>query len=160
MVDSGSRSGGVGINLSSLRPRGARVKKVNGTSSGPVVWAQLYSTATHDVIQQGGTRRGALMIMINDWHPDLIEFIEVKKDLSKINGANLSVCISDTFMEAVKENKEWELVFPDITDPEYDELWNGDLDKWRKSGKNVIVYNTVNACDIWAKICKAAWLSA
>lgn len=160
MVDIMSRSGGVGINLSSLRPRGARVKKVNGTSSGPVVWAQLYSTATHDVIQQGGTRRGALMIMINDWHPDLIEFIEVKKDLSKINGANLSVCISDTFMEAVKENKEWELVFPDITDPEYDELWNGDIDKWKKSGKKVIVYNTVNARDIWDKICNAAWLSA
>ena len=67
MVDIMSRSGGVGINLSSLRPRGARVRKVNGTSSGPVNWAELYSTATHDVIQQGGTRRGAHMLMLNDW---------------------------------------------------------------------------------------------
>jgi len=72
MVDIFSRSGGAGVNLSSLRPRGARVKKVNGTSSGPVNWAALYSTATHDVIQQGGTRRGALMLMLHDWHPDLI----------------------------------------------------------------------------------------
>src|SRR4030066_2182746 len=121
MVDIMSRSGGVGINLSSLRHRGARVKKVNGTSSGPVNWAELYSTATHDVIQQGGSRRGALMLMINDWHPDLIEFIEVKKDLSRINGANLSVCISDSFMKAVAEDGEWELVFPDIDYENYDE---------------------------------------
>ncbi|MCH7541531.1 adenosylcobalamin-dependent ribonucleoside-diphosphate reductase [Patescibacteria group bacterium] len=160
MVDIMSRSGGVGINLSSLRPRGARVKKVNGWSSGPVVWAELYSTATHDVIQQGGTRRGALMLMINDWHPDLLEFIEVKKDLSKINGANLSICISDAFMKAVKEGKNWQLVFPDITDPEYDEVWDGDIEKWKAVGKKVIVSKSVKAAEVWDKICQAAWNSA
>ena len=160
MVDIMSRSGGVGINLSSLRHRGARVKKVNGTSSGPVNWAELYSTATHDVIQQGGTRRGALMLMINDWHPDLIEFIEVKKDLSRINGANLSVCISDSFMKAVAEDKNWDLVFPDIDDPEYDNLWDGDLEKWKSLGKRVKVFNTVRAREVWDKICEAAWASA
>src|SRR3989344_1521245 len=160
MVDIMSRSGGVGINLSSLRPRGARVKKVNGWSSGPVVWAELYSTATHDVIQQGGTRRGAPMLMINDWHPDLIEFIEVKQDLTKINGANLSVCISDAFMKAVKEGKNWQLVFPDITDPDYDEVWDGDIEKWKAAGKKVKVYNSVKAAEVWDKICQAAWASA
>jgi ribonucleoside-diphosphate reductase alpha chain len=160
MVDIMSRSGGAGINLSSLRPRGSRVKKVNGWSSGPVVWAELYSTATHDVIQQGGTRRGALMLMINDWHPDLIEFIEVKKDLSKINGANLSVCISDDFMKAVKEGKEWELVFPDISDPDYDKHWDGDIDRWKALGKKVNVSDVVDARSVWDKICKAAWASA
>ncbi|OGY27665.1 MAG: ribonucleoside-diphosphate reductase, partial [Candidatus Woykebacteria bacterium RBG_19FT_COMBO_43_10] len=160
MVDIMSRSGGVGINLSSLRPRGSRVKKVNGWSSGPVVWAELYSTATHDVIQQGGTRRGALMLMINDWHPDLIEFIEVKQDLTKINGANLSVCISDAFMKAVKEGKNWQLVFPDITDPDYDEVWDGDIEKWKAAGKKVKVYKSVKAVEVWDKICQAAWASA
>ena len=160
MVDIMSRSGGVGINLSSLRPRGSRVKKVNGWSSGPVVWAELYSTATHDVIQQGGTRRGALMLMINDWHPDLIEFIEVKQDLTKINGANLSVCISDAFMKAVKEGKNWQLVFPDITDPDYDEVWDGDIERWKASGKKVKVYKSVKAAEVWDKICQAAWASA
>ena len=160
MVDIMSRSGGVGINLSSLRPRGARVKKVNGTSSGPVNWAALYSTATHDVIQQGGTRRGALMIMLYDWHPDIEEFIEVKKDLTRINGANLSICISDAFMEAVKKNKDWDLLFPDITDPEYDEKWDGDIEAWKSLGKKVNVYKTVKATEIWDKICNAAWRSA
>ncbi|MEX0621857.1 MAG: adenosylcobalamin-dependent ribonucleoside-diphosphate reductase [Candidatus Woykebacteria bacterium] len=160
MVDIMSRSGGVGINLSSLRPRGSRVKKVNGWSSGPVVWAELYSTATHDVIQQGGTRRGALMLMINDWHPDLLEFIEVKQDLTKINGANLSVCISDDFMKAVKEDKDWDLVFPDISDPQYDEVWDGDIEKWKAAGKKVKVYESVKAREVWDKICQAAWVSA
>ncbi len=160
MVDIMSRSGGVGINLSSLRPRGARVKKVNGTSSGPVNWAQLYSTATHDVIQQGGSRRGALMLMINDWHPDMEEFIEVKQDLTKINGANLSVCVTDEFMDAVKRNGDWDLYYPDITDPEYDKLWDGDIDKWKSSGKKVVIYRTVKAAHVWEKICKAAWASA
>lgn len=160
MVEIMSRSGGVGINLSSLRPRGARVQKVNGTSSGPVVWAQLYSTATHDVIQQGGSRRGALMLMINDWHPDVEEFITVKQDLSKINGANLSVCVSDAFMEAVKNDDNWDLVYPDIKDPDYDTKWDGDINEWKAMGKEVIVYKTVKAREVWNMICEAAWRSA
>src|SRR3989304_1781521 len=120
MVEIMARGGGVGINLSSLRPRGSRVKKVNGFSSGPCNWAELFSVATKDIIQQGGSRRGALMLMLWDWHPDVEEFITVKEDLSRINGANLSVCVSDSFMNAVKNNSDWDLVFPDTTDPDYD----------------------------------------
>ncbi|MDE2026080.1 MAG: adenosylcobalamin-dependent ribonucleoside-diphosphate reductase, partial [Patescibacteria group bacterium] len=160
LVEIQSRSGGVGLNLSSLRPRGARVQKVNGTSSGPVTWAGLFSYATHDVVQQGGTRRGATMLMLWDWHPDVEEFITVKEDLSKINGANLSVCVSDAFMEAVKQDKDWDLVFPDIADPEYDSKWDGEIDHWKALGKKVIVYKTVKAKDLWNLICTAAWRSA
>ncbi|HEV2340051.1 MAG TPA: adenosylcobalamin-dependent ribonucleoside-diphosphate reductase [Patescibacteria group bacterium] len=160
LVEIQSRSGGVGLNLSSLRPRGARVHKVNGTSSGPVTWAGLFSYATHDVVQQGGSRRGATMIMLWDWHPDVEEFITVKEDLSKINGANLSVCISDAFMEAVKNDKDWDLVYPDIDDPEYDEKWNGEIDEWRALGKKVKVHKTVQARYLWDLICTAAWRSA
>lgn len=159
-VEIQSRGGGVGVNLSSLRPSGAHVRKVNGTSSGPVNWASLYSTANHDVIQQGGSRRGALMLMLNDWHPDVINFIKVKEDLTKIPGANLSVCVSDKFMTAVKNNDDWELVFPDHADPDYDEVWDGDIDAWRQLGKPVKVYSTVKAAEIWDLICTAAWRSA
>lgn len=159
-VEIQARAGGVGINLSSLRPRGSRVKKVNGTSSGPVNWASLYSSANHDVIQQGGSRRGALMLMLADWHPDVLEFIKIKEDLSKIPGANLSVTVSDSFMEAVRKDADWDLVFPDLSDPEYDRVWNGDLDHWRKLGKEVIVYKTVKARQIWDEIAAAAWNSA
>lgn len=160
LVEIQSRSGGVGLNLSSLRPRGARVHKVNGTSSGPVTWAGLFSYATHDVVQQGGSRRGATMLMLWDWHPDIEEFITVKEDLSKINGANLSVCISDAFMEAVKSDADWDLVYPDITDSEYDEKWHGEIDEWRKLGKKIKVYKTVKARYLWDLICTAAWKSA
>lgn len=160
LVEIQSRSGGVGLNLSSLRPRGARVKKVNGTSSGPVTWAGLFSYATHDVVQQGGTRRGATMLMLWDWHPDVEEFITVKQDLSKINGANLSVCISDAFMEAVKNDADWDLVYPDLDDPKYDKYWNGEIDLWKKRGGKVKVYKTVKARYLWDLICTAAWRSA
>ncbi len=160
LVEIQSRSGGVGLNLSSLRPRGARVRKVNGTSSGPVTWAGLFSYATHDVVQQGGTRRGATMLMLWDWHPDIEEFITVKQDLSKINGANLSVCVSDAFMQAVKEDKDWDLMYPDIDDPLYEKKWDGDIIGWKALGGTVKVYKTVKAKELWNLICTAAWRSA
>ncbi len=135
MVDIMARGGGVGTNLSSLRPRGSYIKTVNGTSSGPISWAELYSVATKDVIQQGGSRRGALMLMLNDDHPDIEEFITVKKDLQRINGANLSVCVSDAFMAAVKQDRPWQL------------KWQGEVQK------------ELPARELWELICEAAWAS-
>lgn len=160
MVEIMARGGGVGINLSSLRPRGSRVKKVNGFSSGPINWAELFSVATKDIIQQGGTRRGALMLMLWDWHPDIEEFITVKQDLTKINGANLSVCVSDAFMDAVKNDRDWDLVFPDVTDPDYDTKWDGYLPNWIALGKKPKVVRTIKARELWDLIAKAAWNSA
>ncbi|MDO8460942.1 MAG: adenosylcobalamin-dependent ribonucleoside-diphosphate reductase, partial [bacterium] len=160
MVEIMAHGGGVGINLSSLRPRGFRVKKVNGFSSGPCNWAELFSVATKDIIQQGGSRRGALMLMLWDWHPDIEEFITVKQDLTRINGANLSICASDAFMEAVKNDSDWDLVFPDKDDPQYDEKWDGILANWKKLGKKVKVHKTVKARYLWDLICNAAWRSA
>lgn len=160
MIEIMARGGGVGLNLSSLRPRGARVKKVNGFSSGPINWAELYSLATKDIVQQGGSRRGALMLMLHDWHPDIEEFITVKQDLTRINGANLSVCLSDAFMEAVKKDADWDLCYPDLDDPMYDEKWDGDLDGWKKIGGKVKVQKTIKAAALWDLICTAAWRSA
>jgi ribonucleoside-diphosphate reductase alpha chain len=160
LVEIQARSGGVGLNLSSLRPKGARVKKVNGTSSGPVNWATLFSVATHDIVQQGGSRRGATMLMLWDWHPDIEEFITVKQDLTKINGANLSVCVSDSFMEAVKKDGDWDLLYPDLDDTHYDEEWDGDIIEWKKKGYKTVTYKTIKARELWNLICDAAWRSA
>lgn len=159
MTEIMSRGGGVGINLSSLRPRRSVVKGVNGSSSGAVSWGGLFSYTT-GLIEQGGSRRGALMLMINDWHPDLEDFITVKSTMGQITNANLSVCVSNGFMKAVKEDLEWELVFPDTTDPEYNELWDGNLDAWKKLGKAVKPYRTVRARDVWHSIIESAWKSA
>ena len=134
MVEIMSRGGGVGVNISTLRPKGNYVKGVNGTASGSVSFGGLYSYAT-GLITQGGSRRGALMLMLNDDHPDIEDFITVKRTMGLITNANLSVCVSDPFMEAVKEDRDWEL-------------------KW--GGK---VHKTVKARELWDKICESAWAS-
>lgn len=130
-----SRGGGVGTNGSTLRPKGSKVHGVNGTSSGAVSWLDDLSQLTFKV-QQGGSRRGAQMICLADWHPDLLDFITAKvqkpmeyemeingeKKLLKfgyrgnktLEGANISILISDEFMRAVKNDELWELVFPDV----------------------------------------------
>ncbi|PZE20911.1 adenosylcobalamin-dependent ribonucleoside-diphosphate reductase [Paenibacillus xerothermodurans] len=159
MTEIMARGGGVGINLSSLRPRRAVVKGVNGASSGAVSWGGLFSYTT-GLIEQGGSRRGALMLMMNDWHPDVVDFITVKQTMGQITNANLSVCVSNGFMKAVKEDLDWELVYPDTTDPDYDDIWDGDLDKWKQLGKPVKTYRTIKARDMWHTIIESAWKSA
>lgn len=159
MVEIMSRGGGVGINLSALRPRLSYVAGVNGRSSGSVSWGALFSFAT-GLVEQGGSRRGALMLILEDWHPDLLEFIKAKRDMQAINNANISVAISHAFMEAVREDANWNLEFPDTQDPEYDELWDGSMQRWRKLGKPVKTHRTLKAREIWNTIMESAWMSA
>ncbi len=159
MAEIMSRGGGVGINVSSLRPRYAYVKGVNGRSSGAVSWASLYSFVT-GLIEQGGSRRGALMLILNCWHPDVIDFINAKKEAGKITNANISVGITDDFMEAVKQDKPWDLVFPDTNDPLYSTKWDGNLARWKSIGGKVVKHKTVRAQDIWDNIITSAWSSA
>jgi len=134
-VEIQSKGGGVGINLSTLRPKGFPVIGVGGESSGPVNWAQPFAFISHSVIIQGGTRRGAAMIMLNDNHPDVFDFIHAKETPGVLEGCNVSVCISDAFMEAVANDKDWDLI------------WNGE------------VVRTVPARQLWHEICEAAWKS-
>lgn len=135
-VEIQSRGGGVGVNMSSLRPRGDSVKGVNGTSSGPVNWAQPFAFISKNVIIQGGSRRGAAMIMLNDDHPDVFEFIHAKETGGVLEGCNVSVCLSEAFMEAVKQDGDWDLKF---------------------GGR---VHETIKARKLWDEICDAAWKSA
>lgn len=159
MTEIMARGGGVGINLSSLRPRRAVVKGVNGSSSGSVSWGGLFSYTT-GLIEQGGSRRGALMLMMNDWHPDVLDFITVKQTMGQVTNANLSVCVSNAFMEAVKQDGDWDLVFPDTNDPDYDTEWNGDMQQWKAAGHSVVHYRTLKAREIWHTIIESAWKSA
>ena len=155
LVEITSRGGGVGLNFSVLRPRGSYVSKVKGFSSGPVSWGQAYNGVIEQVIQ-GGTRRGALMYMLDVWHPSIEEFITVKKDLLKLKNANLSVGVSDDFMKCVKEDKDWSLVFPDITFKEYDLKWSDDINDWIKKGFPIKVYKKIKARKLWRLISESA----
>lgn len=159
MTEIMSRGGGVGINISTLRPRHSYVKGVNGRSSGSVSWGALYSFVT-GLIEQGGSRRGALMLILNDWHPDVFDFINSKRQAGQITNANISVGVSDQLMDAVKSDGDWDLMFPDSSDPDYDTLWDGDLDTWKAAGRKVIHYKTIKARELWDAIIESAWASA
>lgn len=156
MVQIMSRGGGVGINWSTLRPRGSHLARINGTSSGSVGWMDVASSAVGEVIQ-GGSRRGAAMFMLWDWHPDIEEFTNVKRDSTKITNANISVAVSDKFMAAVAADEDWDLIFPRTDDPKYNTDWDGDIDEWQRNGGDIAIYKTIKARDLWDKICAGAW---
>lgn len=172
IFDTFSRGGGIGWDLSILRPRGAIVKKVSGRSSGAVTWGEQFSQIT-GTVEQGGSRRGASMQTLWCWHPDIYEFIGAKaqreqftlngeqhsRSLELLKNSNVSMLISNAFMEAVKRDDPWELVFPDLDDPEYDDVWKGDLDDWKERGKTVVKYKTIRARHLWNTIITKAWES-
>ena len=232
-----SRGGGVGTNGSTLRPRHTLARGVNGKSSGSVTWLDDIAKLTH-LVEQGGSRRGAQMVMMADWHPDIIEFIISKMQNPKIlrflidnskdeqivslakeklkfkdftpqelamyqaivdqpehfsdeivesaaeklkeggtysvhnpeflTGANISVCLTKEFMEAVEEDAMYDLRFPDTDHYSKEEMeiynaeWHevGDVRKWEEKGHAVRVYRSIAAKELWNLINICATYSA
>ncbi|MRG86565.1 vitamin B12-dependent ribonucleotide reductase [Salinibacillus xinjiangensis] len=237
-----SRGGGVGTNGSTLRPRNTLARGVNGKSSGSVSWLDDIAKLTH-LVEQGGSRRGAQMIMLVDSHPDIIEFIiskmqnprilrylientndelikkhaedklkftpltqheeqmyqgivnyknipglggfseKIIKDAEEklrdggtysvnnsefLTGANISVCLTKEFMEAVEEDGDYELRFPDVENYDseemkaYNEQWHkiGDVREWEKLGHKVRVHRKMKAKELWNLINICATYSA
>ena len=133
------RRGGVGHDLSHIRPKGTPVKNSALTSTGLVPFMERYSNSTREVAQDG--RRGALMISVSVKHPDSESFIDAKMTEGKVTGANVSVRIDDAFMKAAIEGKPYIQQYPvDSNDP--------------------VMTKEVNATEIWNKIIHNAWKSA
>lgn len=237
-----SRGGGVGTNGSTLRPKNTLARGVNGKSSGSVSWLDDIAKLTH-LVEQGGSRRGAQMIMQASWHPDIIDFIISKmqnprilrfliettedeqiknaaeeklkftpiteteeamyrgimnyknmpgqggfsSDIFKeaeeklnlggtysvhnpefLSGANISVCLTKDFMQAVEEDAMYELRFPDVEHYSqeemrvYNETWQecGDVREWQQKGHAIRTYRSIKARELWNLINICATYSA
>ncbi|MDA7026848.1 adenosylcobalamin-dependent ribonucleoside-diphosphate reductase [Bacillus sp. CLL-7-23] len=167
-----AHGGGVGTNLTVFRPRYSTLSKTKGRSTGAVFIGNMFSGLT-DFIEQGN-RRGAQMLTLHDFHPDVFytndvndpsyneDFIGAKRKPGFMEGNNSSVLISDEFMHAVEHNLNWDLKFPDTNHPDYDNDWDGDLNKWttRHGEGSVIVHRTIKARDMWDKLQNANHSSA
>ena len=109
---------GVGVDLSELRPKNSKVSNAAGTTTGAVSFMNRFSATTREVAQNG--RRGALMLTMDIAHPDIEDFITIKQDLTKVTGANISVRLSDEFMQAVEHKSTFTLRWPiESKDPQY-----------------------------------------
>src|SRR5215471_16410230 len=127
--------GGTGFSFSQLRPKGSMVRSTTGVASGPVSFMKLYDAST-DAVKQGGTRRGANMGILRVDHPDILEFITCKEDLTQVTNFNISVAVTTKFMEAVKAGTSYDLVDPTtkqvVGQLDAQTVWNKMIDgAWR-----------------------------
>ena len=134
------RRGGVGFDISTIRPRGLKTLNAARTTDGIGVFMERFSNTCREVAQGG--RRGALMLTIDVHHPEIRTFINIKRDLKKVTGANISIRLSDEFMQAVKDGGKAHLRFPVEKDAKHT------IEEW------------VDAKQLWHEIIEAAWTSA
>src|SRR5215510_10667668 len=146
--------GGNGFSFSRLRPKGAMVQTSAGQATGPVGFLRVYDHAFGE-IAQGGTRRGANMAVLRVDHPDVEDFIVCKINENQITNFNISVGITDAFMRAVKNDKEWELRFPDLHEMKQ-KGFSGTLEQAEAAGIKINTYKKVKARELFNQIVRQA----
>lgn len=156
------RRGGTGLDLSTLRPEKAKIHNQAIFSDGPVLFAEGYSNKTLQVAQYG--RRGALMLSLSIKHPDSLKFITAKQNLTKITGANISVKITDDFMEAVKNDTDYYLRFPvdvkDVYFEHYSDIPYNELIELPDNYNQKTYIKKIKAKEYWNTLIQCAWNTA
>lgn len=176
--------GGWGHNFSAIRPRGSFIKKVGVESPGAVKFMELFDKSSEIITAGSGEkkinkkakakiRKGAMMGILDIWHPDIIEFITSKQVPGRLTKFNISVNCNNKFMEKIikviemkeknvdkelieKEDK-WDLIFPDTTFEKFDSEWDGDIEEWLSKGYPVKVHKTVSATWLWDLIMQSTY---
>ena len=157
--------GGYGTNFSWIRPNGTYIKGIGSRTPGVIKFMKLWNVSS-EIITQGSEksfgkirkdekkkiRKGAQMGILNVWHPEIEDFIDAKLQQGQLDKFNLSCGVTEGFMDAVINDEDWDLKFPDPEHQAYETEWFGDIYDWEEKGYPVIVYNTVKAKYLWDKI--------
>src|SRR3989304_6814469 len=163
--------GGYGFCASFMRPRGAFIQGIANYSPGSVEMLNMWDTSSQTITSgavprlenknaKKKIRKGAQMVTLHCWHPDICEFITAKQQAGRLTKFNMSVLITDEFMSAVKNNKSWNLEFPDYekSNETYHKLWDGDLAKWRSQGLPIKIYHSFeNANELYNLIMESTY---
>lgn len=181
--------GGWGLNFSFIRPRGSYIKGIGVRTPGAVKYMELFDKSSEIITEGPGIyelefednhseekkkiRKGAMMSMLSIYHPDIEEFIRAKQTSGRLTKMNMSVAMSDTFMnliskiddliksgaskEEIERLDKWQLIFPDTTFEKYKTEWDGNFEGWLAKGYPVNVYRTVKATDIWNLIMSSTY---
>lgn len=173
--------GGFGSSFNFTRPRGSFINGIGVESPGAVKYMELFDKSSEIITSgsgkksnntkaKGKIRKGALMGILSIWHPDIIEFITAKQQPGRLTKFNMSVNVSDEFMERInktskldpqsdeyKELDKWDLIFPETTYEKYKAEWDGDIDKWKSKGYPFNVLNTVSANMLWNLIMESTY---
>lgn len=162
--------GGYGMNFSWMRPAGMYVKGIGSRTPGVIQFMSLWNQSS-GVITMGSDkvlgelrddekkkiRKGAQMGILEVWHPEIEDFIDAKLIEGRLNKFNISVGITPGFMDAVENDREWILKFPDTECDDYEKYWGGSITDWEQRGLPVKVYKKLKARDLWDKIMKATY---
>lgn len=187
--------GGWGENFSYIRPRGSFIHGIGVETPGAVKYMELFDKASEIITSgsgkkssnkkaKGKIRKGAMMGVLDVWHPDIIEFITAKQSAGRLSKFNISVNCTDAFMDRLNKIAEaeaalnddpilreeieiitqeiealdsWDLIFPDTTHAEYKTVWNGDIKLWQAKGLPVKVHNTVSVKWLWNLIMESTY---
>lgn len=163
--------GGYGFCADVLRPRGGFIAGIGNESPGSIKMLDMWDTQSEVITAGSGKksthknakqkiRKGAQMVTMSCWHPDVEEFITAKQTPGRLTKFNMSVLITDEFMKAVDEDSDWDLIFPDYAaaGDKYKTEWNnGDINSWKAKGLPINVYKTLKAKSLWDLIMNSTY---